>query len=109
MKKKQGGKEKAKAEAAAARAKAKLAKGDEDDDDEEDEEEEGEGEGGGGDEDDFLVNPNHVQKKMTISDLSKPRELSRRERLVFLSVILFCSGTRAFFLLLSFLVLSDEN
>ncbi|KAG2005706.1 hypothetical protein CC2G_002089 [Coprinopsis cinerea AmutBmut pab1-1] len=33
------------------------------------------------DEDDSdLINPNHVQKKMTISDLNAPRELSRRER-----------------------------
>jgi len=41
-------------------------------------------EGGSGeensDEDDDLINPNHVQKKLTISDLAKPRELSRKER-----------------------------
>jgi len=34
-------------------------------------------------EDEFLVNPNHVQKKLTISDLNSPRELTRRERCVF--------------------------
>ena len=27
-----------------------------------------------------LINPNHVQQKMNISDLSTPRELTRRER-----------------------------
>lgn len=32
------------------------------------------------DEDPDLVNPNHVGKKLNISDLSAPRELSRRER-----------------------------
>ncbi|KAH7108422.1 casein kinase substrate phosphoprotein PP28-domain-containing protein [Auriculariales sp. MPI-PUGE-AT-0066] len=32
------------------------------------------------DDDDDLVNPNHVQKKLTISDIGAPRELSRRER-----------------------------
>ncbi|KAF8999822.1 casein kinase substrate phosphoprotein PP28-domain-containing protein [Cyathus striatus] len=35
---------------------------------------------GGEDEDDDLINPNHVQKKLNISDLSAPRELSRKER-----------------------------
>ncbi|KAJ7607376.1 casein kinase substrate phosphoprotein PP28-domain-containing protein [Roridomyces roridus] len=34
----------------------------------------------GEDEDDDLINPNHVTKKMNISDLSAPKELSRRER-----------------------------
>ncbi|KAF5353398.1 hypothetical protein D9756_008008 [Leucocoprinus leucothites] len=38
------------------------------------------GEKGEEDEDEDLINPNHVQKKLTISDLSNPRELSRRER-----------------------------
>ncbi|KAJ7630035.1 casein kinase substrate phosphoprotein PP28-domain-containing protein [Mycena polygramma] len=33
-----------------------------------------------GDEDEDLINPNHVSKKMNISDLNAPRELSRRER-----------------------------
>jgi len=40
------------------------------------------GEGGGGDEDDLTANPNHVTKKLNISDLSAPRELTRRERYV---------------------------
>ncbi|KAJ7456938.1 casein kinase substrate phosphoprotein PP28-domain-containing protein [Mycena latifolia] len=31
-------------------------------------------------EDEDLINPNHVEKKMNISDLGAPRELSRRER-----------------------------
>jgi hypothetical protein len=34
------------------------------------------------DEDPDLINPNHVQQKMNISDLNTPRELSRRERYV---------------------------
>lgn len=34
------------------------------------------------DEDADLINPNHVQKKLTISDLNEPRQLSRRERCV---------------------------
>ena len=33
-------------------------------------------------EDELLVNPNHVKKKLTIADLDAPRELSRRERYV---------------------------
>ncbi|KAF8259724.1 casein kinase substrate phosphoprotein PP28-domain-containing protein [Lactarius quietus] len=37
-------------------------------------------EGEDGDEDDLLVNPNRVTKKLNISDLSAPRELTRRER-----------------------------
>jgi len=79
---------------------------DEDEDEEEDEEEEGEEEEGGpeltrterrelkkkqaaggvnkaegdGEGDDLLVNPNHVTKKLNISDLGAPRELTRRER-----------------------------
>ena len=73
MKKKQGGKEKAKAEAAAAKAKAKAGAEDEESEDEE---------SGDEDEDEELINPNHVQKKMTISDLNKPRELTRKERRV---------------------------
>ena len=32
------------------------------------------------DEDPDLINPNHVQQKMNISDLNTPRELTRRER-----------------------------
>ncbi|KAJ3932560.1 MAG: casein kinase substrate phosphoprotein PP28-domain-containing protein [Lentinula lateritia] len=40
--------------------------------------------GGGGDDDSEddsdLINPNHVKSKMNISDLSAPRELSRKER-----------------------------
>ncbi|KAG1733716.1 casein kinase substrate phosphoprotein PP28-domain-containing protein [Suillus lakei] len=84
----------------------KLEEEDEDDDDEEDEDEEGasgsaaqpelsrverkalkkkqadqkqpvEGES---DTDADLINPNHVEKKMNISDLGAPRELTRRER-----------------------------
>ena len=40
-------------------------------------------------EDPDLINPNHVEKKLTISDLAAPKELSRRERsvVVFLSAI----------------------
>lgn len=34
------------------------------------------------DEDADLINPNHVQKKLTISDLNEPRQLTRRERSV---------------------------
>jgi cobalamin biosynthesis protein CobT len=34
----------------------------------------------GDDEDADLINPNHVQKKLTISDLNEPRKLTRRER-----------------------------
>ena len=34
------------------------------------------------DEDELLVNPNHVSKKLNISDLSAPRQLTRRERCV---------------------------
>ncbi|KAI0287880.1 casein kinase substrate phosphoprotein PP28-domain-containing protein [Russula brevipes] len=77
----------------------------EDEDEEEDEEEEGEEERGtrayahgtqraqeetgcrgcnkaegDGEGDDLLVNPNHVTKKLNISDLGAPRELTRRER-----------------------------
>ncbi|KAI0270510.1 casein kinase substrate phosphoprotein PP28-domain-containing protein [Gloeopeniophorella convolvens] len=37
-------------------------------------------EGGTNAEDDLLINPNRAAKKLTISDLSAPRELSRRER-----------------------------
>jgi hypothetical protein len=36
----------------------------------------------GGEDDDLLVNPNRVTKKLNISDLSAPRELTRRERCV---------------------------
>ncbi|KAI9508048.1 casein kinase substrate phosphoprotein PP28-domain-containing protein [Russula earlei] len=35
---------------------------------------------GGGDGDDLFSNPNHVTKKLNISDLSAPPELTRRER-----------------------------
>jgi hypothetical protein len=38
--------------------------------------------GGGGGEDDLTANPNHLAKKLNISDLSAPRELTRRERYV---------------------------
>lgn len=34
----------------------------------------------GDDGDDLTANPNHVTKKLNISDLSAPRELTRRER-----------------------------
>ncbi|KAH7927172.1 hypothetical protein BV22DRAFT_1032046 [Leucogyrophana mollusca] len=34
----------------------------------------------GSDEDEDLINPNHVEKKLKISDLGAPKELSRRER-----------------------------
>lgn len=33
-----------------------------------------------GEEDLDFINPNHIEKKMNISDLGAPRELSRRER-----------------------------
>lgn len=33
-------------------------------------------------EDSDLINPNHVEKKLNISDLGAPRELTRRERYV---------------------------
>jgi len=36
-------------------------------------------------EDPDLINPNHVTKKMNISDLNSPRELTRRERYIFFS------------------------
>ena len=39
-------------------------------------------EDGGKDEDDLISNPNHVTKKLNISDLSAPRELTRKERYV---------------------------
>ena len=38
--------------------------------------------GDGEDEDELTANPNHVTKKLNISDLSAPRELTRRERYV---------------------------
>jgi hypothetical protein len=40
------------------------------------------GDGGGDDGDDLIANPNHLTKKLNISDLSAPRELTRRERYV---------------------------
>ncbi len=40
------------------------------------------GDGTDDDDDDLLINPNHVTKKLNISDLSAPRELTRRERYV---------------------------
>jgi hypothetical protein len=40
------------------------------------------GEGEEGAEDDLIANPNRVAKKLNISDLSAPRELTRRERCV---------------------------
>ena len=42
----------------------------------------GANEDGDGDDGDLMVNPNHVAKKLNISDLSAPRELTRRERYV---------------------------
>ena len=51
---------------------------------------------GDGDEgDDLMVNPNHLTKKLNISDLSAPRELTRRERYVPVTV----SHTLALFVL----------
>jgi hypothetical protein len=38
--------------------------------------------GEGQEEDADLINPNHVGKKLTISDLGSTRELTRRERYV---------------------------
>lgn len=38
--------------------------------------------GGDKDEDELIANPNHVTKRLNISDLSAPRELTRRERYV---------------------------
>jgi hypothetical protein len=35
---------------------------------------------GDGEEDDLIANPNRITKKLNISDLSAPRELTRRER-----------------------------
>ena len=37
-------------------------------------------------EDPDFINPNHVEKKLNISDLSAPRELTRRERWASLSL-----------------------
>ena len=42
----------------------------------------GEGADGDGNEDDLIANPNRITKKLNISDLSAPRELTRRERYV---------------------------
>ena len=42
----------------------------------------GPNDGDGDDPDDLIANPNHVTKKLNISDLSAPRELTRRERYV---------------------------
>ena len=39
-------------------------------------------EDGDGDEDDLIANPNRITKKLNISDLSAPREMTRRERYV---------------------------
>lgn len=44
------------------------------------------GDGDGNDGEDLISNPNHVTKKLNISDLSAPRELTRRERYVPASV-----------------------
>lgn len=51
-------------------------------------------EGNEGEEDPDLINPNHVQQKLNISDLNTPRELSRRERydrisLIFKHILIF--------------------
>ncbi|KAH9984714.1 casein kinase substrate phosphoprotein PP28-domain-containing protein [Russula vinacea] len=55
---------------------------DSDDGDEEDEDEDEDDDDGGEDEDEdeLIANPNRVTKKLNISDLSAPRELTRRER-----------------------------
>ena len=42
----------------------------------------GEAADGDGNEDDLIANPNRITKKLNISDLSAPRELTRRERYV---------------------------
>ena len=44
-------------------------------------------EGNEAEEDPDLINPNHVQQKLNISDLNTPRELSRRERYDRISLI----------------------
>ena len=51
------------------------------------------------DEDELIANPNRVTKKLNISDLSAPRELTRRERYV--SVPLSHAPARFFFFSLS--------
>jgi hypothetical protein len=51
--------------------------------------------GEGDDGDDLIANPNHITKKLNISDLSAPRELTRRERYVPVPV----SHTAALFVL----------
>ena len=49
----------------------------------------GEAADGNGDEDDLIANPNRITKKLNISDLSAPRELTRRERYARAPVLLF--------------------
>jgi hypothetical protein len=49
----------------------------------------GDGEAADGDEDDLIANPNRITKKLNISDLSAPRELTRRERYARFPVPLF--------------------
>ena len=49
------------------------------------------------DEDELIANPNRVTKKLNISDLSAPRELTRRERYVSVSVSLSHAPARFFF------------
>jgi len=55
----------------------------------------------GDDGDDLIANPNHITKKLNISDLSAPRELTRRERYVPVPVshtpALFVLTTTTFF------------
>jgi hypothetical protein len=50
---------------------------------------------GDGDEDDLIANPNRITKKLNISDLSAPREMTRRERYVPVSP---CTSALSFFL-----------
>ena len=49
---------------------------------------------GDNDEDELLANPNHVTKKLNISDLSEPRQLTRRERCVVPHAL--CSSRQVF-------------
>lgn len=40
-------------------------------------------------EDELMINPNRVQKNLTISDLNEPRQLSRRERYALFVIIIW--------------------
>ena len=65
-------KKKAKAKGQQQQSKSATGGGDDDDED---------AEGGDKDKnDDILVNPNRVKKKLNIADIDAPRELSRKER-----------------------------